>query len=55
MLANDNEVKIDIDIWMPFMKALVKKYGNFKISQELHNMIIEKLYDICWQIENNKE
>lgn len=42
---------VDVDIWMPFMKALLKKYGDFKISQELYNLIIYNLCEICDAIE----
>lgn len=51
------EKRVDIDVWLPIMKTLVKKYGNFKISQDLHNYIIENLACICDAIEqeNPKE
>jgi len=49
-----NEYGVDINIYLAFTKALIKKYGNFKVTPELHNKIIEKLSDICWEIENNK-
>lgn len=49
------DTQVDIDIYMPFMKALIKKYGNFKISQDDHNYIIEKLADICFRIEQKEQ
>lgn len=55
MMKNDNDVGVDVEIYLTFAKALIKKYGNFKMSQELHNMIIEKLADICWKLENDQK
>ena len=45
------EGAVDVHIYLPFMKTLIKKYGNFKVSQELHNMIIYNLCEICDAIE----
>jgi len=42
-----NEKSVDVDIYIPFMKSLIEKYGNFKISSEMHNAIILKLAEIC--------
>lgn len=57
IIGDGLEASVDIDIYLAFSQALIKKYGNFKMSQELHNMIIEKLADICWKLEqdNKKE
>ena len=57
IIGDGLELSVDIDIYLAFSQALIKKYGNFKMSQELHNMIIEKLADICWKLEqdNKKE
>jgi hypothetical protein len=55
MIANDNEASVDVNIYLAFVNSLIEKYGNFKMSQELHNMIIEKLADICWQLEENNK
>lgn len=55
MIKNDNETGVDIDIYLTFVQALIKKYGNFKMTQELHNMIIEKLADICWKLEEDNK
>lgn len=48
------EGSVDVNIYLPFMKTLIKKYGNFKVSQELHNLIIYNLCEICDAIETNK-
>lgn len=42
-----NEKSVDVDIYIPFMKSLIKKYGDFKINSEMHNAIITKLAEIC--------
>ena len=42
--------QVDINVYLPFMRTLIKKY-DFKVSQDLHNYIIEKLADICDRIE----
>lgn len=42
---------VDVDIYLAFSKALIKKYGNFKLSSELHNTIIANLAEICTYIE----
>lgn len=57
IIDDDAAQSVDIDIYLTFVRTLIKKYGNFKMSQELHNMIIEKLADICWKLEqdNKKE
>lgn len=41
-----------VDVYLPVMKILIKKYGDFKVSPELHNFIIESLADICGMIED---
>ena len=46
-----NEKSVDVDIYIPFMKSLIEKYGNFKIDAELHNKIIYHLAKICELIE----
>ena len=46
------EWSVDVRIYLPFMKTLIKKYGNFKVSQELHDMIIYNLCEICDAIED---
>lgn len=54
-IINDAETKaVDIEIYLPFMKTLIKKYGNFKMSQELHNLVIYNLCEICDMIETTK-
>ena len=45
------EKSIDTDVYLPVMKALLKKYGNFEMSQDLYNYIIENLACICEAIE----
>ena len=47
--------QVDINVYLPFMRTLIKKYGNFKMSQDLHNYIIEKLADICDEIEKGQQ
>lgn len=42
-----NEITVDVDIYLPFMKSLIDKYGDFKINPEMHNTIIAKLAEIC--------
>lgn len=46
-----NEKTVDVKVYLPVMKTLVKVYGNFKVSPELHNYIIESLASICEAIE----
>ena len=46
---------VDVNIYLPFMKTLIKKYGNFKVSQELHDIIIYNLCEICDAIEVNQK
>lgn len=48
------EFGVDIDIYLTLSKALIEKYGNYKVSQELHNKIIKNLAEICCDIEKNK-
>ena len=45
------EKTVDVKVYLPVMKTLVKVYGDFKVSQELHNFIIVSLANICEQIE----
>lgn len=45
------EKTVDVKVYLPVMKTLVKVYGNFKVSPELHNFIIVSLANICEQIE----
>lgn len=45
------EKAVDVKVYLPVMKILVKVYGNFKVSPELHNYIIESLASICEAIE----
>lgn len=55
MIKNDNEASVDVHIYLDFVNSLIEKYGNFKMTQELHNMIIEKLADICWKLEEDNK
>lgn len=48
---SDEPKAVHADVYLPVMKILIKKYGNFKVSQELHNYIIESLACICDAIE----
>lgn len=50
-----NEDSVDIEIFLSFTKALIKKYGNFKMSQDLHNLIIKNLCQICRSVEEIKK
>ena len=52
---DDSPDAVDVDIWMPVMKALIKKYGNFNVSQDLHNMIIRNLCEICNAIKKEQQ
>lgn len=45
------EKTVDVKVYLPVMKTLVKVYGDFKVSPELHNFIIVSLANICEQIE----
>lgn len=45
------EKTVDVKVYLPIMKTLVKVYGDFKVSPELHNYIIESLASICEAIE----
>lgn len=45
---------IDVEVWLPVMKVLIKKYGNFKVSPDLYNLIIYNLCEICDAIEASK-
>lgn len=49
------QTSVDVDIYIPFVKSLIKKYGNFKISDTLHNTIIRKLAEICEEVEEHIE
>ena len=49
------EKYLDAKIYLDVMKILIQKYGNFKVSPELHNKIIKDLAEICEQIEECKK
>lgn len=49
--VNNMEKTVDVDLYLKFSNILIKKYGNFKISQELHNKIIRYLAEICEDVE----
>lgn len=49
------EGSVNVDIFIPFVKILIKKYGNFKVTQDLYNEIIYALSDICEKIEKGVE
>lgn len=55
MAENKVEDSVDIEIYLAFTKALIKKYGNFKMSQDLHNLIIKNLCQICMSVEEIKK
>lgn len=42
---------VDVKIYLAFSNALIEKYGDFKLSSELHNTIIANLAEICTYIE----
>ena len=42
-----NDAYVDVHIYLKLMDALIAEYGDFKISDRMHNKIIEKLADIC--------
>lgn len=44
-------ISVDINVFLACTKALVEKYGDFKMSQDLHNDIIYHLYKICTAVE----
>lgn len=54
-IVNDDEIKVFVDIYLGFLNALIKEYGNFKMSQDLHNMIIRNLAQICAEVEKIKK
>ena len=54
MCSDEIEETVDVDIYLAVSNALIAKYGNFKMSQDLHNMIIRNLAQICAQIEQTK-
>lgn len=56
-MATENRVvdSVDIEIYLTFTKALIKKYGNFKMPQDLHNLIIKNLCQICRSVEEIKK
>ena len=51
MCSDEIEESVDVDIYLAVSKALIKKYGNIKMSQDLHNKIIRNLAQICADIE----
>lgn len=51
MASDEIEESVDVDIYLAVSNALIKKYGNFKMSQDLHNKIIRNLAQICADIE----
>lgn len=51
MKSDEIKESVDVDIYLAFANALIEKYGNFKMSQDLHNMIIRNLAQICTQVE----
>ncbi len=52
MIDDETESKtLDVKVYLPVMKTLVKVYGDFKVSPELHNYIIDSLASICEAIE----
>lgn len=54
-IVNDDEIKVFVDIYLGFLNALIKEYGSFKMSQDLHNMIIRNLAQICAEVEKIKK
>lgn len=50
-----NEITVDVDVYLPFMKSLIAKYGNFKVSADLHNDILRYLAKICQLVEDAKD
>ena len=46
---------VDVKIWLPVMKALIKKYGNFKVDNDLYNLIVYNLCEICDAIETKRK
>ena len=51
MASDEIEETVDVDIYLAVSNALIAKYGNFKMSQDLHNKIIRNLAQICADIE----
>lgn len=49
-----NEASVDVHIYLACSKALIKKYGNFKVDARLHNEIIYHLAKICELIEEQQ-
>ena len=50
-----NEAFVDVHLYLKVMNALIEEYGDFQISDRLHNYIIEKLADICEKIKEVKD
>ena len=45
------EMALDIKMYLKFTDLLIRQYGNFKITPELHSKIIKYLAEICNDIE----
>lgn len=55
-IVNDDQTEsVPIEIYLAVIQTLIDKYGNFKMSQELHNMIIHNLAQICAEAERGKK
>lgn len=54
-IVNDDEIKVFVGIYLGFLDSLIKEYGSFKMSQDLHNMIIRNLAQICAEVEKIKK
>ena len=50
-MGNITVDSVDIHVYLACAKALVEKYGNFKMSADLHNEIIYHLCKICAAVE----
>lgn len=47
-----NDTYVDVHIYLKLMEVLIAEYGDFKISDRMHNAIIEKLADICEMVRD---
>lgn len=55
MVTTDERTTLDMDIFLGVCKVLIKKYGDFKLTDVLYNQIIVEVGKICKLIEQNQK
>ncbi len=55
MATTDEKITLDMDIFIGVCNVLIKKYGDFKLTDVLYNQIIVEIGKICKLIEIQNE